>query len=99
MVIETVKKREKTSGSWGKGKSANPGGRPKGAKGKFTNLKESFLNAYNEGGGDAWLITWAKANETEFFKILSRLLPKEVEVSSKQTPQEQLDLLIIGEKG
>jgi len=90
-----VNNRENT-GSFIKGKSANPGGRPRGAKGKFTNLKESFLNAYNEGGGDAWLITWAKENETDFFKILARLLPKEIEVETKLTPREQIEQMMKG---
>ncbi len=98
-----VNNRKKTPASWKKGKSGNPDGRPKGAYGSFTDLKKAFLEVFSQGNGYGdgvkWLANWARENETEFFKILAKLLPKEVEVSSKQTPREQLDALMYGGEG
>jgi len=55
-------------------------GRPKGSKGKFSDMKEQFLAAYEHIGGLAALITWAKQpkNQSEFYKMLSKLFPKEI---------------------
>jgi len=63
-------------------KNGDPGGpgRPNGSKGKFTNIKDEFLAAYEGIGGLDALITWAKQpkNKTEFYKMLTKLFPKEI---------------------
>ncbi len=63
-------------------KNGDPGGpgRPNGSKSKFTNIKEQFLAAYENIGGLDALITWAKQpkNQTEFYKMLTKLFPKEI---------------------
>lgn len=62
----------------------NPG-RPKGAVNKFTSFKDSILQVYKDLGGDKAFCEWAKKsmNQGEFYKMVSKLLPKEVEVSGK----------------
>lgn len=65
------------------GKKTQAGkGRPKGAKSKFTNLKQSFLDAYKakDGfGGDLELKKFAKDNRETFLNMVTKLLPKAVE--------------------
>ena len=65
-----------------KGKSGNPKGKVKGTQTKATtSVKEAFRLAFEGIGGVKALIEWAKDEKTEFFKIYSKLLPKELEVS------------------
>jgi len=63
-------------------KKGDPGGpgRPNGSKSKFSCIKEQFLAAYEHIGGLASLITWANQpkNKTEFYKMLTKLFPKEI---------------------
>lgn len=63
--------------------NGNPGGpgRGKGSQNKFTNIKEQFLAAYEGIGGLDTLIKWAKKekNQTEFFKMLTKLFPKVIQ--------------------
>jgi len=69
-----------------KGQTGNPKGRPKGAKDKFTNLKESFLKAYQHKdgfGGDKALIDYAKTNKESFLQMIKGMLPKNVEMKSE----------------
>ena len=57
-------------------------GRKKGAKGKFTTLKDSFLRAYQvkEGfGGDKALMEYAKKEPDMFLNMIAKLLPKEID--------------------
>jgi hypothetical protein len=55
-------------------------GRPKGAENKMTRAVKDALNAaYADLGGDARLVEWAQENLTEFYRIWSRLLPKQIE--------------------
>ncbi len=53
-------------------------GRPKGSKNKVTkNAREAFQRAFDESGGFTALTAWAKANQTEFYKLYARLIPVE----------------------
>jgi hypothetical protein len=64
----------------GRGQISGAGpGRPKGAKNKFTNLKESFLSTYQEIGGDKEFAKWAKNNRGTFYQMITKLLPKTVD--------------------
>jgi hypothetical protein len=58
-------------------------GRPKGAKGKFSSLKEDFLGAYQDIGGRKALAAWAKKPENTwaFYQMAAKMLPKEVEIA------------------
>ncbi len=55
-------------------------GRPKGSLNKLTNIKNEFLFAYEVIGGLGGLTVWAKepGNRTEFYKMLTKLFPREV---------------------
>lgn len=62
-----------------KGVSNNPSGKGKGHQNRQTiAVKQCLINAFEEIGGWRNLASWAKANQTEFYKIWSRMLPHEV---------------------
>lgn len=68
-------------------KTRNKGGRPKGSLNKFTaNAKQAFQAAFDELGGVAGLVTWAKADEgknlTDFYKLYARLIPTDLKVET-----------------
>jgi hypothetical protein len=63
-------------------KKGNPG-KPKGAVNKTTKLvKEVFADVFDKLQKDkkANLITWAKENPTEFYKLASKLIPVQLAV-------------------
>lgn len=83
-----------------KGKVANPAGRPKGAVNKTTaSVKEAFKAAFDDLGGAAALVEWAKGNPTDFYKLASKLIPTElagtvaIESKSKEELKEELERL------
>ena len=85
-----AKKPENNRNSIGRfveGSSGNPNGRPVGSKNKFTTLKNAFIETFEELGGVDNLVEWARANQTEFYRMVARLMPKEVEakISSEFT--------------
>jgi hypothetical protein len=60
-----------------KGISGNPSGRPRGALNKYTELKQTILDAFGELGGTRWLVKQARKNPAVFIHLLGRLLPRE----------------------
>lgn len=55
-------------------------GRPKGTPNKTTKAaREAFQFAFDKIGGAEALATWAKDNQTEFYKLYGRLIPVEVD--------------------
>lgn len=55
-----------------------PPGRPKGAANKVSaQAKENIQAVFIRLGGTAEMARWAKANQTDFYKIYARLLPIE----------------------
>lgn len=67
-----TEKPRKVGGNAGKG-------RKKGTPNKVTaSVKEAFLLAHQGIGGSRALTEWARDNQTEFYKLLSRLIPTEV---------------------
>ena len=68
-------------GRFVEGSSGNPNGRPLGSKNKFTTLRNAFIETFEELGGVDNLVEWARCNQTEFYRMLSRLLPREVEAT------------------
>ena len=63
-------------------------GRPKGSKNAFTNLKQSFLDAYqaNDGfGGDLELKKFARDNRDTFLNMVTKLLPREIQAEVKHS--------------
>ncbi len=65
-------------GRFVQGSSGNPNGRPVGSRNKFTTLKSAFIEAFEELGGVDNLIEWARCNQTEFYRMLARLMPREI---------------------
>ncbi len=56
----------------------NPG-KAKGTLNKTTAFfRDAILKVYGDIGGHENFAVWAKANETEFYKIAARLIPTEV---------------------
>lgn len=61
-------------------------GRPKGVPNKATaSIKNAFKEAFEELGGAGALAEWAKENQTEFYKLSSKLIPTEVAASVEGT--------------
>ena len=42
-------------------------------------FKNTFIEAFEELGGVDNLVEWARANQTEFYRMVARLMPREVE--------------------
>ncbi|WP_162271811.1 hypothetical protein [Gemmata sp. SH-PL17] len=61
-------------------------GRPKGALNKSTKtVRDSVLAAFDKLGGVRWLVHLGRTNPVEFARLLGRLLPREVSVTSSST--------------
>jgi hypothetical protein len=76
-------------------------GRPFGCKNKFTSLKQSFLDAFEELGGVDGLVKWAKKsnnNRATFYNMLKSMLPKDVQLSSPTESPDSLPFTIRVEK-
>jgi hypothetical protein len=55
------------------------GGRAPGTPNRLTGaFREAILRAFNGLGGHAAFLTWARENQTEFYKICARLIPGEL---------------------
>lgn len=65
-------------------------GRKKGAKNKFTDLKKSFLDAFEQIGGTEGLAKWAmdKRNRAAFYNIVSKLLPTQIRLDTPIVPDK-----------
>ena len=59
------------------------GGRKRGTPNQTTaNVKAAIERAYDAAGGDEAFGLWARDNQTDFYtRILTKILPKELEVS------------------
>jgi hypothetical protein len=57
-------------------------GRPKGALNVHTRkIKEAVLNAFEEVGGEKWLVKLAQEDPKTFCALLAKLIPAEVKAS------------------
>ena len=93
------KERKKTPGR--PFKVGNPG-RPKGAINKFTSLKQSFLDAFEQTGGTEGLMKWInenKRNRANFYQMVTRLFPQEVAHSGEIKTNDPLIIRVIHVKG
>jgi hypothetical protein len=85
-------------------KNGNPrcNGRPKGTPNKFTTLKQSFLDAFEQLGGTKGLVDWAKATQTNrgtFYQMMTRLFPQEVSGNLRLTGKLSMEALKQSAKG
>ncbi len=78
MLAQKPENNRLLTGRFMAGKSGNPNGRPVGSQNKFTTLKAEFIEAFEEIGGVDNLVEWARCNQTEFYRMLAKLLPREV---------------------
>ena len=54
-------------------------GRPKGSPNRSTaGIKRAFADAFEQRGGVTALLTWAEKHETEFYRLVSKLIPTEI---------------------
>ena len=83
--MKAVKKRDnKGISPKGGARLPLPGpGRPKGSVNKFTTLKQSFLNVFEQMGGDKTLLEFAKTHKPMFYQMVTHLFPTEVSGSLK----------------
>ena len=78
------------------------GGRPKGAVNKFTSLKQSFLDAFEQTGGTEGLKKWIienKRNRAMFYQMTTKLFPQEVSHSGEIKTNDPLVIKIVHVKG
>lgn len=73
-------------GTFARGRKKHPdAGRKKGTPNSFTTkVRSSFMEAFDQLGGTDGLVAWASGcneNLSEFYKILSRLTPKDIRVT------------------
>ena len=59
-----------------KGQSGNPGGRKKGVKDKIGRIKEAFCDAFDPKE----FTQWANSHKSEFYPLIVKLMPKELEI-------------------
>lgn len=65
-------------------KGKKTGGRQKGGLNKVSaKAKENLEACFEELGGLPFLVSWAKSEPTEFFKLWGKLVPKDVEVTGE----------------
>jgi hypothetical protein len=63
-----------------KGKIANPKGRPKGCKDKYTKAREMILCVFFEQGKDGLRDFLAK-DPSNYYRMVTTILPKEIEAN------------------
>ena len=73
------------------------GGRLPGVSNKLTGaFRDAVRHVYTGLGGHANFLVWAKDNQTEFYRIASRLIPGEMQEGGKG---ETVNIIIEGPRG
>ena len=67
-------------GRFEKGKVANPRGRPKGCKDKYTKIRDAFFCVFHELGKEG-LRDFAAKDPSGYYRVISNLLPKEIDAN------------------
>jgi hypothetical protein len=76
---------------WQPGESGNPGGRPIGARGRFSEQMISDIARSWSTHGPAALEKMAKTDNTRYVEICSRLIPRDVALTVQQQLPGGLD--------
>lgn len=64
------------------------GGRTKGTPNKLTSsIKDAFSEAFERLGGVKALVLWGSKNQTDFYKLASRLIPIQVNADIAVKPE------------
>lgn len=72
-------------------KGMKTGGRVAGTPNKFTaNVKQAFVEAFEKLGGVDALVTWGKRNPTEFYRLVSKIIPIDMNVGITVTPEARV---------
>lgn len=72
-------------------------GRPKGSRNRFTNLKDAFLEAFEQTGGVEALVEWARRdkNKRDFYRLVASMLPRNIDWTARfefdHLTEEQID--------
>lgn len=90
-----------------KGESGNPAGRPKGSVNKISEIAvDNVVKVFDKLGGVEAMAVWAADNLSEFYRLYSKLLPKEVNATvnhvqkaSELTDDELADIISGGSEG
>jgi hypothetical protein len=74
--------RDITSGRFKKGGAGGPG-RPPGSRNMSTAmLREAFLNAFDNLGGEEWLVAQARKDPRTFVRCVAKMLPREATIKT-----------------
>ncbi len=76
-------------------------GRPKGKSNRSTAIiREAFLAVFEERGGKKGLLAWSNDNPDEFYKLVGKMVPKEMELSGPDGGpiQTSIEVKFIGSK-
>ena len=66
------------------------GGRQKGTPNKVNaTVKDNVLAVFNRLGGTAQMAIWATENQTEFYRLYSKLIPSEVNQKTEHSCEVQ----------
>lgn len=70
---------------------AKIGGRVAGSQNKLTqSVKDAFGEAFKMLGGAEALFIWAKDNQSDFYKLASKLIPADVNLAVQEHPQARV---------
>ena len=69
-----------------KGQSGNPAGKAVGLKDKITKIKEAILTAFDKKA----FLKWSKDNNTDFYNLMIKTMPKELQVEDITNYKEML---------
>lgn len=81
VASKQVKALRGQDGKFLKGRSANPGGVPKGIRQLYCAIKKDFGSAYYKLGGLKDFMNWVKKhprNKEKFYEMLVKMMPKEI---------------------
>ena len=77
------------NGRFASGSSGNPSGRPKGSPNRITvQMREAFSMALDELGGVEYLVKFGQQNPKAFITLLSKMLPRELNVGPVGEPTD-----------
>ena len=82
---QTCTRAKRLNGKFAPGHSGNPGGRPKGSKNKFTELKNVFIEALEEVGGKEFVIDHARKDPKASLSLIAKMLPRYSEIKTEKT--------------